>query len=540
MRDHARSWLGLAVVLMVVGTAPARSAEELRLYAPVHGAILYPRGAEVLRTLETELATGRHDVIIEGLPEDLDAASIRIIVKPGDRVDLRGFSTRLRPAAEYVGPRERELQAEIERLADEIRLREDRIRAARIQLRLVERIGQAAADIATKELAAGQPQPGVWRKSWEAVGSGAIEILEVMRQNEREKRELERELEARKRELEQLRSGARATKELVLDLEAEKTTTVSIELRHFVEQAGWTPLYEARLRSRKGEITLERRAQTWQKTGEDWRGVNLRLTTTRPRSAVTPPRLDPWFVDIVEMRPLARKRTPAPAPPEATFALSADDGAVERRVEEFHTTFNVSRPVDLLADGSRRVVALTRDKLPADLLVEATPKLDPAPYLTARFTYTEAEPLLPGPVRLVRDGAYVGETQLGFVVAGQEIRLGFGRDDKVEVTRRIATDFKSEEGILESYRRVERRWVIGVRNRHKRAIPIVVYDQLPTPKDERITVELLGDSTPPTERDVDGKPGVLAWRYAYQPGERREIRFGFAVIFPEDLAIGGL
>ncbi len=540
MRDHARCWLGFAALLMVAGTAPAQAAEELRLHAPVRGATLYPQGAEVVRTLQSELPKGRHDVVIEGLPGDLDAASIRIIVKPGDLVDLRGFSTRLRPAAEYVGPRERELQAEIERLADEIRLREDRIRAARIQLRLVERIGQAAADIATKELAAGQPQPGAWRKSWEAVGSGAIEILEVMRQNEREKRELERELEARKRELEQLRTGARATKELVLDLEAEEATTVSMELRHFVEQAGWTPLYEARLRSRKGEVTLERRARAWQKTGEDWRGVNLRLTTTRPRSAVNPPRLDPWFVDIVEIGPLARKQALAPEGPEATFALSAGGAAVERRVEEFHTTFGVSRPVDLLADGSQRVVALTRDKLPADLLVEATPKLDPTPYLTARFTYTDADPLLAGPVRLVRDGAYVGETQLGFVVAGQEIRLGFGRDDKVEITHRMATDFKSEEGIVKSYRRIERRWVIGVRNRHKRAIPIVVYDQLPTPRDERITVELLADSTPPTERDVDGKPGVLAWRYDYQPGEQREIRFGFAVIFPKDLQIGGL
>ncbi len=540
MHDHARCWWGLAALLMVVGSMPAIGAEELRLYAPVRGATLYPQGAEVLRTLQSELPQGRHDVVIEGLPGDLDTASIRIVVKPGDLVDLRGFSTRLRPAAEYVGPRERELQAEIERLSDELRLREDRIRAARIQLRLVERIGQAAADIATKELAAGQPQPGAWRKSWEAVGSGAIEILEVMRQNEREKRELERELEARKRELEQLRTGARATKELVLDLEAEKATTVFIELRHFVEQAGWTPLYEARLRSRKGEVTLERRARTWQKTGEDWRGVSLRLTTARPRSTVTPPRLDPWFIDILEIAPLARKQALTPPGAEPTFALSAADGAVTRSVEEFHTTFSVSRPVDLLADGSQRVVTLTRDKLPAELLVEATPKLDPAPYLTARFTYKDADPLLPGPVRLVRDGAYVGEAQLGLVVAGQEIRLGFGRDDKVEITHRMATDFKSEEGIVGSYRRIERRWIIGVRNRHKRAIPIVVYDQLPTPRDERITVELLGDSTPPTERDVDGKPGVLAWRYEYQPGEQREIRFGFAVIFPKDLQIGGL
>ncbi len=529
----------LLLPLLPLAAGPARAAEN-RSNAPVRAATLYPEGAEVVRNLRVELPAGRREVIIAGLPADLDTASIRIVVKPGDLFDLRGFTSRLRPAAAYVGPRERELQREIERLGDEIRLREDRVRAARIQLRLVERIGEAAADLASRELAAGRPEPGAWRKSWEAVGSGAIEILEVIRQNERETRELQRRLDAKRRELEQLRTGARATTELVLDLEVEEDATASIELRHAVEQAGWSPFYEARLRSRRGEISLVRRARAWQKTGEDWRGIALRLSTTRPRNTVVAPELDPWFVDIVEIGPMARDRAFRPGGvPEAEMALSAAAPAppVVRRIGEFHTTFTVSKPLDLLADGSERMLTLTRDKLPADLLVEIVPKVDPAPYLTARFTYEEADPLLPGPIRLVRDGAYVGETDLEFVVAGQEIRLGFGRDDKVEVNHRLDTDFKSEEGIIQSYRRIERRWVTRVRNRHKRSLPIVVYDRLPIPRDERITVELLADGTPPTEREVDGKPGVLGWRYEYEPGEVREIRFGFAVTFPKDLRV---
>ena len=524
--------------------AKAAGAAEVRERAPVVAATLYPEGAEVVRMLRLELEPGRHDVVIEGLPEALDPAAIRISVKPGDLVDLRGFTTRLRPAAEYVGPRERELEAEIERLADEIRLRDDRIRAARIQLRLVERIGEAAADLATKELAAGQPEPGAWRKSWEAVGSGAIEILEVMRQNEREKRELERRLEAKRRELEEIRTGARASRELILDLEIEETATVSVELRHMLERAGWSPLYEARLHSRRGELTFERRARVWQKTGEDWRGIALRLATTRPRQTVSPPRLDPWFVDIVEPEVAARERALARKVPEGTVALAEPEPSpapdIMREADEFHTVFTVSKPVDLLADGSRRMVTLARDKFPAELLVTVTPKIDPSPYLTASFLYDEPDPVLPGPVRLVRDGAYVGESWLDFVVPGEKVRLGFGRDDKVVIEHRLVTDFKSSEGIVGRYRRIERRWEIRVRNRHKRALPIVVFDRLPVPKDERITVELLEDGTPPTERDVDGRPGVLGWRYDYEPGEERTIRFGFAVTFPTDLKVGGL
>ena len=540
---YAAHALSVLFTTLVLAATPALAAEVAER-APVRAVTLYPEGAEVVRTLRVELEAGRHEVVIRGLPETLDTSAIRIGVKPGDLVDLRGFTTRLRPAADYVGPRERELEAEIERLSDEIRLRDDRIRAARIQLRLVERIGETAADIATKELAAGQPEPGAWRKSWEAVGSGAIEILEVMRQNEREKRNLERELEAKRRELEEIRTGARATRDLVLDLEVEEATAASIELRHTVEEAGWSPLYEARLHSRRGELTFERRARAWQRTGEDWRGIALRLATTRPREAVLPPGLDPWFVDIVEPE-AARERALARKVPQATVALAPPEPSpstpgIRREADEFHTVFTVSKPADLLADGSQRTVTLARDKFPAELVVTVTPKVDPSPYLTASFVYDEPDPVLPGPVRLVRDGAYVGESRLDFLVPGEKVRLGFGRDDKVVIEHRLLTDFKSREGLVGRYRRIERRWETRVRNRHKRALSITVFDRLPVPKDERITVELLEDGTPPTERDVDGRPGVLAWRYDYEPGEERTIRFGFAVTFPADLEIRGL
>jgi hypothetical protein len=56
---------------------------------------------------------------------------------------------------------------------------------------------------------------------------------------------------------------------------------------------------------------------------------------------------------------------------------------------------------------------------------------------------------------------------------------------------------------------------------------------------ERIEVELLRATTKPTERDIDGHKGVLAWTDTYEPSEERTIKFGYAVTHPEDQRVSG-
>ncbi len=523
------------LVCAVVAVARIAAAEPRR--APVVAATVYPEGAEVVRMLRLRLEPGRPQLRIAGLPEKLDPASLRVAVKPGDVVDLEGLATREVPQAELAGEREAALVAEIERIENAIQREEDRIRAAEVQLKLIERIGRTAADIATRELELGRPDPKAWRRSWEAVGAGAAEILELIRQSEISKRALERELDARKRELEAIRTGARGYRELTLDLEVEEATEVTVEIRHFVAEAGWEPLYDVHLRTRKREVTLQRRARVWQRTGEDWREVALRLSTARPQAGIAPPELEPWYIDVLEMRPMGTARAPVAPPP---MAAARAGGEMTIRVGEFVSTYTSGGTLTLPADGSTRVVALDRRRMPAEVRVEVAPKLDPAPYVIAEFSYAGQDPLLPGRVRLRRDGVYVGETSLRLTAPGARLTLGFGRDDKVEVEHRFDLESKSREGIFDDYRRIERRWVTRIRNRHRVPMTIVLYDRFPVPQDERITVELLRDGTPPTSRDVDGRRGVLAWRYRYAPNEERAIRFGFAVSYPAELEIGGL
>ena len=60
---------------------------------------------------------------------------------------------------------------------------------------------------------------------------------------------------------------------------------------------------------------------------------------------------------------------------------------------------------------------------------------------------------------------------------------------------------------------------------------------MPVSEIDDVKVEMLPVTTPPTERDVRDRRGVLAWTFDAAAGEAREIKFGWRVRWPADKAV---
>jgi uncharacterized protein (TIGR02231 family) len=144
---------------------------------------------------------------------------------------------------------------------------------------------------------------------------------------------------------------------------------------------------------------------------------------------------------------------------------------------------------------------------------------------------------LPGRVALYRDGIYVGRGQMALTPKDETVRLGFGADDKVKITRATVRRNEGSAGIISSSKIDEREFKITVRSGHDRPIKVVVEDRIPTSEVEDIKVELLPVTTPPTERDARDRRGVLAWSLDAAPGETREIKLGWRVRWPADKTV---
>ena len=91
---------------------------------------------------------------------------------------------------------------------------------------------------------------------------------------------------------------------------------------------------------------------------------------------------------------------------------------------------------------------ISTDSHDGELAAFSVPKLDAQAYLTASFKVASAAPYLPGSVNLYRDGIYLGQGALPLLNEGQEVKLGFGADDLVQVKRTEVKRQTGEEGII--------------------------------------------------------------------------------------------
>jgi uncharacterized protein (TIGR02231 family) len=334
-------------------------------------------------------------------------------------------------------------------------------------------------------------------------------------------------------------------------------------------------LYDARIETETGKTQLVQIGEVRQGTGEDWSNVRLTLSTARPAINARLPELATWFIDFMDFgRYGNRKRDAEKAESELrvlreNLSLLRENLSLNKNIEapsasadevmaaprpgtqeslivtadvvasEVAAAYRIPGAANLPSDNAPRKFVIAQRSFEAKLAVHSVPKIAPQAYLAAEITYDGEEPLLPGPVSVFRDGAFVGTSAIPMLRPGEDVKLSFGVDDKVRIDYRLETGQRSSQGIINKHQRLERRYLIEVTNHHARAMEITVLDQLPVPRDEDIEVELLRGSTKASAHDVEKRKAVLAWRHTYEPGERRTIRFGYAVTYPDGQSVPG-
>jgi uncharacterized protein (TIGR02231 family) len=138
---------------------------------------------------------------------------------------------------------------------------------------------------------------------------------------------------------------------------------------------------------------------------------------------------------------------------------------------------------------------------------------------------------------IYRDGIYVGRGQMSLTPKDEVVRLGFGADDKVKITRATVRKIEASTGLISTAKTDEREFKITIRNGHDSPIGVRIEDQLPVSETADVQVELLALTTQPSERNVKDRRGVLAWILDAAPGEVREIKLGWRVRWPADKSV---
>lgn len=512
--------------IFFAGCLPALAAPN----APVTRVVLYPGSALVERT--ATVRAGDQQLQIAGLPASFDADSVQIEADAGIEIGELVWRDSARSAP--LNAEEARLEKLVRQLSERVAQLDGERLAAERTLKYLDALaspGDAIHD--------GNPQ-----RVLDALRLGGVQAQRRILEIDSQKRDLERELQARQRDLERVRPAVAAVRQLDLRLNARRDGKV--RLRYLFAEAGWRPAYRAKLDSDGRRVEIERLAQIAQRSGEDWNKVELALSTGQPQQRVAGPLPDPWNLSLrPEQRPEARAMMPmmaaAPAP-MAKSAVAADRAAeplfeVAVTQSEFATEYAIPGRIDLPADGRKLAVALGRLQVPVELHAQVAPRQDKAAYLVARGDFPEG--VWPaGNLQIYRNGAYVGQTTWD---PAQETRLElpFGRDEKIKVAvRNLAAD-QSRAGFVgqQAERRIAD--VFTVTNQHARPVDIRVIDASPVARDSQIEVEA-SFQPPVTGKDWDDRPGVVAWEARLDAGAAASFTADYRIRWPKERKVIGL
>jgi len=494
----------------------------------VVSATFYPDQILIREEVKVHL-TGSKKVTITGLPGNLDPTSFRI---SGRNLSIGEVSLVEVYLKEPKDPKVRRLVAKIDSLEEEIRRIEDGIDALRAKEEFLKSIRVSVPKKISGELYRGGVDPENWRKVMDFIFEGAVDIRAEIR-------EMERDGEKKKEALADLRDKLsriapyyrRRSYNAVIEVRAKRPGEFRLQLEYLIRSGGWHPYYELRPKGEGLEIGVF--GKVIQRSGRDWKGAKVELTTARPSIGPKPPPLIAWqlrFEEVWAKEKVGRVLAQRPAVP-------ARDEEQKVMIEEVGRAVSFKIPgLQTIKTGEEKKLPIITRTFPARMIHFTSPRVSPFVYLKAEAENGFDFPLLPGGGNVYSDGLFSGVIEIGHTAPGESLHLFIGPDEQIKVKRELVRRFKEKRGIFKKREAVSYHFRITVNNYRKRKIDLILKDQIPISTDAEIKVRDV-QIDPKTEPD---EKGILTWPITLNPNEEREFNIKFTVEYPKGRRVIGL
>lgn len=541
MKQQTRATLLLALL------APIASAQEesVAVQSVVDQVTVYAGSARVRRTAEPISADGFY--AFQGLTRALDPNNVRVRLGGGHVLGVE-VTERLHTESpvervELLRRRLRDLERELVVASDEYELLEE------LKRQIETRLGAApAGDGKVGEF----PPIEAWQASHDYYATRLKEIMGAQRELRWQVEALKIRVSDLNQELGRLQSG-RDVRLWDVVVEVDLTgTTGHLALEYFVGNCGWQPEYDLRTAGDARSVDLVYRARIHQETGEDWPGVELFLSTARPRRGAQGPEPITRWVDLAGARAHGRRGLAA----KESFGKT-----LERNAATFHADTSIAAPyAEAQAQGltvrfalPQRETLESRSEPTTVLVGEATlkakpelyctPELDPTVWLRGRASNDSAWVLLPGRAAIFFGDDFIGHAALDAVQPGEELELHLGAVPGISVDRVLVGQEHDDPGMFSSTAEEIFRWRVRLEHHASPvtdpdgSVSVIVREAIPRSRDDRIEVEITENS-----HGVRGEPrwaedqadlGIHTWIVRVPKRGKTDLTWELTISHPE-------
>ncbi|MFZ5800707.1 MAG: mucoidy inhibitor MuiA family protein [Candidatus Omnitrophota bacterium] len=531
-------------------------ADETTAKSQITAVTVYPDSALLTRVADLQLVAGTHKIIFSDIIPNLDENSLRVAVSDASAVKLFGAEVKKEQLEEVPAERVKEIKAQIQAVRQEMKQLENIKAVLAEDKKFLNSIklfseGQIPKDLVTRMPAASDLEATLkfldakLRDNFAQDMDAEIKLLD-----------LSKRLDALNRELAEVSGGgAKLKRSIVVELEVLKPAKFNLSISYLVRGASWHPIYDARANFAKAEVELAAYGIIKQNTGEDWKDVELTLSTAKPAIGGRMPYVSPWFLRPLE--PVMRKAKALREArddvqydafyKEAKFQTASPAAGVDESVvvEEkgIAVTYKLPRRAAIKSDGTENKLPILSQVLKADFEYSAFPRAVANAYLGSRVKNAEGLQLLAGRVNVFLEGDFVGASSIDNLGPGEEFDLYLGIDENVKVKRELVEQKVDDvliAGIASPTKRTTYKYKVTVENYKSRKIKVLFFEAMPVSENERIKVKINEVSLEPKEKDWKDRRGVWRWELELAPQAKQEITYAFTVEHPREMTVEGL
>lgn len=537
---------------LTLSLATSRAGEGKNVVpSTLRSAIVYRSGAELVHTATAHLEQGNNDLVIDGVSNAIDPASIRIGCSGNVTIMSVAVSTDyLKP--EISSPFVKKLQDSIASIKKECS-RLDVLRQSDTEmldlLNANKSIAGSTTGVTVSELS----------KMMEYYRQKVIELrteLNVYNERSLQLKQVSEKLDNQIKEEE--KKNARTGGSLVLQLLSPLAGSFDLTITYLTMAAHWDPSYDLRVDNGTDPLRILYKARLVQTSGIDWKHVKLSLSTSRPAQGGNAPVLKAWFLRFVDpsvglrdgylpMSNTLQGRTPGVSirgisslNEVVVTGYSANKGEAKEELGDYvnvndnrmDVVFDIDLPYDVPGNGKEQGVVLKEYKMPCGYQYYAAPGVDNDAYLLGQMPGWEKLNLLPGEANIMVEGTFIGKSSIDPNSTLDTLNLTLGRDKRIVVKKEKIADYSSVK-FLGGNKKEVFTYQITVRNNKKEKIQLLLKDQYPISSSKDIEEELLEDGGATVNKDT----GILSWKLDLAAGESRKFKVSYSIKYPKDKSL---
>ncbi|UOG41438.1 mucoidy inhibitor MuiA family protein [Leptospira noguchii] len=515
-------------------------AKEVEL--KIQDVTLYESSAGILRSGKIDLEPGMNEFIIKNLPIALqDESLVASVEVPGGSVV--GSSTWIETGSIIHNEEVLELQKKIHVLEKEIEVYESNDSNLKNLKKILVDIRLKLTEMISKNLFYKKNEAD--SKKWFQTFSGNRQSIQTLLSSNQEVSRTIKDLKKKLSELQDKMNvilslsekSSRMTKILISFTGTEKKEG-RLNLTYQSGKVSWKPFYSVSMDG-KEKVEFEYFAEINQESGEDWKNINLLLSTSSPDVSGRRPRLSSQRlydqkrqtnkdgIVAVQGQNLAEESNVAPEveSPEAEMTgLSEESGS--------GFLFRYSKPVTLLSRKESKKISLASFVAEATFTTLYVPSLKRYPLIKGIFKNVSGFPILPGEVAVFRQAGMVGTSNFGYVSPGEKAEISFGSENEIRAIYRKESN-QTKEGILSGTKIIEKSIRVELENFGKESRTISFQESIPVSGVENVKV-LIDSNTTPGYSEIRKDSGILEWKLNLKPNQKQEIKLKYKVSFPAD------